>query len=758
MDKLSKIKIFENNGRKFYDNKGIRLKKIEDKFLEAKILMSNYIKNYYNNNLNQEIEIKGAYIFNINIMTNEKVIIFGDLHGSYHSFLRLFVRLHIYGVIDFKKYKINDGYKIIFLGDILDRGQYALEILYIISLFIVNNNTDKILKIILNRGNHEDPDLWKNYGFKNELKFKFSTNPNSIQNIENNFYNNIINFLIKCPSAIVLNYEEKKYWLSHGGFPIGNNNTYNFRIPQEKVSFHEESFHVTRQTMSGQIETNYSIGEQIRWCDYHSYDKTNYMGELRGIYPIGRPIIGINKLKEFLKINNISFIIRGHTDNTYNAFLLSSNYQFTNEYQQLNSIEFKEKINTDKLSFPKLDKNKYLKEFYQCNGPTNIIKTNSWLNNNNFIVAYNNNRILYPVLTISTNSDLDRDLNNDSFVVLNFSSNNVDFDKGIIKNNLFNIMQGTKKVNSQPSEGKSIVIQEEKKGNRNFVIRNNHILQNNVDLFQIIEAGAGGTCGYHSLAMGLNMKGITTYSNGNDLRKALISNLHHINNQIESYRNINESLNNIYINNIYEIFNDNSIELPSQENILINIHRRYIVNTIKNKFKNANFIESLKNKINKITEPTIYSNYNKYLKNNKSVNIDKLINDMLNAGILKLNDINFDFDKEKKTLIINTAQNIIQSYINNLSDSKWLDADKNLFPYVSKFIKKNIYIYRSGEKDWIIVEYDSNKTPDNTIFIYNKEQFHFQYLQPLQELKDNFNDMPDKSVFGAYEYSFFTNY
>ena len=63
-----------------------------------------------------------------------------------------------YGIINLKKFIINDPYKIIFLGDIIDRGIYSLDILNIIFKLIINNNKVKKLndiKIIFIRGNHE---------------------------------------------------------------------------------------------------------------------------------------------------------------------------------------------------------------------------------------------------------------------------------------------------------------------------------------------------------------------------------------------------------------------------------------------------------------------------------------------------------------------------------------------------------------------------------------------------------------------------
>lgn len=60
----------------------------------------------------------------------DKVIIFGDFHGSYHSFFRSMNRLKEIGIIDLN-FKVTDGYRILFCGDIVDRGNHALEIVFL---------------------------------------------------------------------------------------------------------------------------------------------------------------------------------------------------------------------------------------------------------------------------------------------------------------------------------------------------------------------------------------------------------------------------------------------------------------------------------------------------------------------------------------------------------------------------------------------------------------------------------------------------
>ena len=492
LSKLTKVKEFENSGKKFYNYE--KFNNMIETIENANIKLMEYLT--YNSDQNdkkfsgsleeKDIQKKhyGAYIFNINIEENEKILVFGDFHGSYHTFLRIFVRLHILGVIDFINYKINDGYRLIFLGDIADRGQYAMEIYYILSKFILNNNNNEKLKIILNRGNHEHYEMWKSmdYSFLNELnkKIQIIKNKGTENNIDEIYYLNIfIMFFSHCSSALILNYHEKKYWLCHGGFPTGiNESSSTFKIPHKSklISFYESNYY-NDPNKSIFYE---NIPEQIRWSDFHDLDKTIYDTRIK---------IGLSKLKKFLLVNKINFVIRGHNDDYENAFLLSNDSKIPNIIKKykvidknpglisypnypyfvlglnnesiynLNKDHLKNNTNSNIIFPSHIRRSKYINELKQTNGPIISLKTNNWLeefpsgvpinklythtvknsntssiNRSNSNTNSNNDKQnikfqkdLYPVLTISTNSDLNRLLNNDSFIVLNFSNNNIDF-------------------------------------------------------------------------------------------------------------------------------------------------------------------------------------------------------------------------------------------------------------------------------------------------------------------------------------------
>ncbi len=357
--------------------------------------LNNYLNSYHNLSLENLIQINKSksILINLSITSNTKVIIFGDFHGSYHTFFRLLCRLHKYDIIDLDTFKIKDNYIIMFLGDILDRGKYSLDIINIIFKLIAINNNDDI-KIIYNRGNHETFDIFERDGSYDEFQFKIGTT-----NI-NTFLTKYIKLLNILPSAIVLNCEGNLFWCSHGGFPTDY--MYNNFDLNSKILY-----------LSDPHSTH------IKWNDFGGISNDDYEQSSRGQNICKYTINGTNK---FLTKNNINFIIRGHQDSYANSFL------------------FKNDGNIDIIGDPNMkDKEQFL--FYnnsikaygnRVEGPIARLKLNK---------DFANINKYFPVLTISTNTDTRRYLNSDSFALLRF-----DISEG--EEHLFkNFLNSIKKIN-----------------------------------------------------------------------------------------------------------------------------------------------------------------------------------------------------------------------------------------------------------------------------------------------------------------------
>ena len=277
-----------------------------------KILKEYYEKyNSLVNNLDTTIDLNNNSNINrcniFNIESNHKVIIIGDTHGSFHTFFRIFLRLRKENILN-EKLELTNGTKLIILGDVLDRGQFALEILFLLFLLMKINNNETELNVIFNRGNHEHPEVYKEYGFNNELRMK---NIKEKKKFYYTFKNNLNSFFCSTCTAIILKHKNTKYWLCHGGIPYfqsikkKNNLTTIGKFENHKVIILGKKF----QT-------------QISWNDFTtSYrKKLSERNDEQGIIFE----IGLKNIFKFLHKYNFDFIIRAHQDHNCNSWLLSS--------------------------------------------------------------------------------------------------------------------------------------------------------------------------------------------------------------------------------------------------------------------------------------------------------------------------------------------------------------------------------------------------------------------------------------------------
>lgn len=374
-------------------------------------IISNNLHNLNNNH---------SYIHVVNVNLNEKIIVLGDIHGSLHTFVRILFRLHRYNILNLETFKINNGYRIIFLGDVVDRGNFSLEVVFTILLLIHNNNHDLSNPIVIyNRGNHEELLINSKHGFLDELRIRCNDYDGKI------LHNNINKLFKLLPSAIIIktkiNHKIYKFWLSHGGFPFN---------------------YITHKLIdSNIINLNAIDSKQTRWTDFYQYNNDNstdiVFNTNRG--SLNADVIQMNRkhVAKFLDTNDINFIIRGHQDNYYNSFL------FSNKNISGFSIANNKHYNDNNNILIYNDQCELINGLDKSYGPIArlIIDKNKFKHNNNnnnnemYYTEYISNHEIYPVLTLSTNTDMDRNLSNDSFAIIRFDlnmKNMTDF-----KNNVF---------------------------------------------------------------------------------------------------------------------------------------------------------------------------------------------------------------------------------------------------------------------------------------------------------------------------------
>ena len=150
------------------------------------------------------------------VQPSSTVLFFGDLHGNIHSLIRSLNQCVDQGFLDKNLKLIKPNTYMVFLGDYVDRGFYSTEVLYTL-LTLANSNPNNV---ILLRGNHEDEIMNATFGFKQEIKVKFS-------NVAQTDLQHIFKVFDAMPSVLYLGCGDKHHadfiQCCHGGLEIGFN-------------------------------------------------------------------------------------------------------------------------------------------------------------------------------------------------------------------------------------------------------------------------------------------------------------------------------------------------------------------------------------------------------------------------------------------------------------------------------------------------------------------------------------------------------
>jgi hypothetical protein len=410
------------------------------------------ISPYINNNSQNKNKIDNnshSLIKKINADINDKFIILGDLHGSYSTFIRILLRLRKLNIMN-KNCKLMHNYNIIFLGDIVDRGQYGFEIVMIIFLLkLINPN-----KIHINAGNHENINQNIDDGFKQDIDNKFIP---AYRDIIFNTINETFNFL---HSAIIIrNPNNHRYiYLAHGGLPTSYESFLQMRtarnIPIVQPAYGrimsltprgipytaDEKQILDTDILPDNLFPNFDNGNiiikdtkiqqeivhtidsdslfftnTIRWNDFWGFNNS-----IKYLTDDGRGRsnkLGFNSI-ERAREKGIDLIIRGHQDSNFNFKLISRNP--VNYIPQISDID---EANPAYGIFNINDIPAYGRpqggaiEQVHCYGFTHLIGIND---THQMVINDTVKDRLFPVITLSTNTDLGRNLTYDSFGILKF--------------------------------------------------------------------------------------------------------------------------------------------------------------------------------------------------------------------------------------------------------------------------------------------------------------------------------------------------
>jgi diadenosine tetraphosphatase ApaH/serine/threonine PP2A family protein phosphatase len=228
--------------------------------------------------------------------------IFGDIHGQLSDLLLFF---HTYGMPQHRTGDI-EYISYVFLGDFVDRGKFSAEtILLVLSLKVLYP-----YRVWLVRGNHEDPAINEDYGFKEEVFRKFDDFHGHAM------FQAIISTYGAMPYCCLI---EKKVLCLHGG--VGDENISLKRVrnlPRPVTSIHHTDD--TGVVYEGDAECSDADRELIAsllWSDPTSDDAKGMHASPRtkGCTKKGYDHVstfGPDIVTNFTEANGIDVIVRAH--------------------------------------------------------------------------------------------------------------------------------------------------------------------------------------------------------------------------------------------------------------------------------------------------------------------------------------------------------------------------------------------------------------------------------------------------------------
>lgn len=222
-----------------------------------------------------------------------RIYVIGDLHGNFHALLTVLSEIGLL-VPKGNEYILHPelftDVKLVFVGDYVDRGSFALEILVVLGLLKVQFPDF----IILLRGNHETISTsLGNTTFK-ELMFKYGREQAHI------LYQDLIIFFRSLPLACIIN---STILCLHGGIPGGSEDTVETIATLDRM----------RDPVATRLKTDglYEPLQNLLWADYS--DDSDASDDVVFNTSRGTSITyNSQALENFLRGSGLSTLIRGH--------------------------------------------------------------------------------------------------------------------------------------------------------------------------------------------------------------------------------------------------------------------------------------------------------------------------------------------------------------------------------------------------------------------------------------------------------------
>lgn len=284
-----------------------------------------------------------SFIQKIRLPSKSKVCIIGDVHSSLHSVLNILIEIKDDYFENDEDMILKENRFLIFLGDIIDRGPYSMELLCLV-FGLKNNNFDKVFII---NGNHEEYSMYRTFinpiNHKPQIGLEYeyinqTQSENEFESIQDSSINEVLFML---PSCIYLEVNDKFYHLSHGAFEpevsnisINSSDEVRKKFKSEDPNRSElnsfltsdKTFHLISYWLHEEKDPN-----NYKWGDFDdTVDRIDLNIERSGPDPNTNIYkFGIEATKEYIKKNNIISLITGHQDKEPLGLLLDNDKEIS---------------------------------------------------------------------------------------------------------------------------------------------------------------------------------------------------------------------------------------------------------------------------------------------------------------------------------------------------------------------------------------------------------------------------------------------
>ncbi|MFA5306889.1 MAG: hypothetical protein WC365_05555 [Candidatus Babeliales bacterium] len=130
---------------------------------------------------------QGDFIQKIEVKESSKLVVFGPVQGAYHGLIRYFEKLKELGIVDENLVIKRPDYYLIFLGNVVNRSPYTLEIFSIL-LELLKKNPENVVYL---KGSQEYQENWKMHTLGRELTYKAKGLSSSLVPLVDEFFNTL---------------------------------------------------------------------------------------------------------------------------------------------------------------------------------------------------------------------------------------------------------------------------------------------------------------------------------------------------------------------------------------------------------------------------------------------------------------------------------------------------------------------------------------------------------------------------------------